>query len=152
MLLYYIIFFLFYFSFMKNIYDRYIIIQELDHFKEEYNNELTKSLRGYYSKNHRDARVIHTIFENKIKMRKLLIKCLKYWLNNNSKLSGKCLGKFVDKYLYYEPTPKEIDNLEFKDINGIFDIKRNNKQKSKKNDENKDPLNEWKKKAWFRRF
>ena len=55
---------------------RHDILVELDHFES---TEIEESLKGFFSKNPRDTRVIHTIMRNRQRMKNDVIECLRSW-------------------------------------------------------------------------
>ena len=121
---------------------------ELDHFESK---EVEDALKGFFSKNPWDARVIHTIFQFRGRMKKNLNQCLKAWNEGKYAESGQSLGRFVGRYLYFEQTAEQFDFEEFGDFNDMIPD-HDRKETTVSDPPRRDPLDKWREKAKFRKF
>ena len=124
----------------------------MDHFQS---NELNESLRGFYSKNPWDPRVIHTIFRWKQEMKDALSQCLQLWIDDEPYQSGHALGAFIGDYLFFERTAEDFLHEELPDIlmNDQMDsTDQANEETIIQKTQRNDPMEKWKKKAKFKTF
>jgi len=124
--------------------DMHDIMLELDHFESI---EIKHSLKGFWSKNPRDTRVIHTIINNRERMKIEILECLRLWEDQLYFESGQQLGIFVGDYLFYEQSAEE-----FWDQDHGTDLGDTPQETMTTEVPRQDPLDKWRKKAKFRTF